>query len=767
MKSRVFMPGFPFEPKLAAEEPIAKRVFAEQVAVVYRLTPFSLAISLFATTMLWWVFLDGSSKSLANIWYASITAVTVMRLLLVWAWHGYRESAGDTVQWARRYLAGAGIAGLLWSLPGTVLFPVGDPHAQLVVVAIIIAVAAGALVSQGPLLAVLYVFIVPLLAPFAVYLLWLGGRELSFIGAAALVYIAWIMVSGARMRRTFRDSHRLRFELEGSVEETTRAKERSDRALQELREETVLRSQAEARVHAREQWLDLLIQNTPVACVAWTPDYRITAWNPAAERIFGFPREQVIGKNAFDVFVPLEVKEQVDAFWQRQMQEPNATYVAPLKSVTPDGRTIVCEWYNTPLLGDHGEIRQVVSLAIDITERKRAENELKAARDAATAANRAKSQFLANMSHEIRTPLNGILGMTQLLAGSKLDAEQKFRLDVVRRSGDHLLVLINDILDFSKIEAGKLAIERAPFDLRRAISDVADILAAVAHDKRLAFEVNVDAGVPCWVEGDSSRVKQVLNNLLGNAIKFTDRGHVRLSVRRDDEAGKALLRFEVEDTGIGIPTENVERIFDAFRQADSSSVRRHGGTGLGLTISRELARAMGGDIGHSSEPGRGSTFWFTADLPETTVPDVPDERAGAQPVPSDIRFSGRVLLAEDNAVNALVAKAYLEQFGLSVDCADNGVQAFDRATADNYDLVLMDCQMPEMDGFEATRRIRAHEKAFGLSPVSVVALTANAVRGDRERCLEAGMDDYLPKPFRSAELRAIVERYLRRASNPR
>jgi CheY-like chemotaxis protein len=262
-------------------------------------------------------------------------------------------------------------------------------------------------------------------------------------------------------------------------------------------------------------------------------------------------------------------------------------------------------------------------------------------------------------------------------------------------------------------------------------------------------------------------VKQVLNNLLGNAIKFTDRGYVRLSVRRSDEAGKALLRFEVEDTGIGIPAENVERIFDAFRQADSSSVRRHGGTGLGLTISRELARAMGGDIGHSSEPGRGSTFWFTADLPETAIPDVSGERVGAQPAFSDIRLSGRVLLAEDNAVNALVAKAYLEQFGLSVDCADNGVQALDRVTADDYDLVLMDCQMPEMDGFEATRRIRAHEKAFGLRPVSVVALTANAIRGDRERCLEAGMDDYLPKPFRSAELRAMVERHLRRDSNPR
>ena len=422
----------------------------------------------------------------------------------------------------------------------------------------------------------------------------------------------------------------------------------------------------------------------------------------------------------------------------------------------------------------------------DVTEQRRAEESLRASEAMAVElakeaqeASEAKSRFMANVSHELRTPMNGVIGFAQLLACTPLDNEQKFLLDTLSKSGHALLRVINDILDFSRIEAGRLKIADADFDLRALMEDFASTVALQAFEKKLQFGCSIAPEVPLALRGDPERIRQVMANLVGNAIKFTDRGEVAVTVglgdanalRGGDAEGDAaaierenevVLEFGVRDTGIGIPADKLGTIFERFEQVDGSYTRRFGGTGLGLSISRALARLMGGEIFVESEPGAGSTFRLVVPL------GVREERGGGRKAAAGavrVRKSrGSALIVEDNPVNQLAAELMLKELGIPADTACNGAEALAAMGKTAYDVVFMDVQMPVMDGIEAIRQIRAGGWATGETAtkptVPVIAMTAYAMQGDRERFLEAGMDDYVAKPVSLSDLTAVLDRWL-------
>ena len=664
----------------------------------------------------------------------------------------------------------------------------------------------------------------------------------------------------------------------------------------ELRSEVAERKEAERQLEERTTFLNSVIDNSPVGIVAIGPDSRIQMCNPAFEKLFQVNGERIRSLNLREVVGNKELDQELEAnkeaIWRGQ-----ATHVVS-KRARADGALVDVEAWAVPLF-INGKMTGAVLLYQDITERKRAERTLVMAKEAAEAASRAKSEFLANMSHEIRTPMNGIIGMTELTLDTQLNPEQREYLVMVRSSAESLLTLINDILDFSKIEAGKMEVESADFDFGRNLGETLRTLAYRAHGKGLELAWRVGPGIPERLKGDVGRLRQVIVNLLGNALKFTEHGEVVLDVEKEagDERG-ILLHFRVRDTGIGIPKEKQEMIFEAFTQGDSSSTRKYGGTGLGLAISARLVALLGGRIWVESEVGHGSVFHFTArfeqansagkpvaphdpellrDVPVLIVDDnqtnrlilkemlaswgmrtevAPDGKTAlrllisasqfgspfrlvitdmqmpemdglslcekirgstlfgdvailllssslrhgeadrcrelrvasylAKPVqPSELldriltalakrleieeppdgarkpieetKLKMRILLAEDNSVNRKLAVALLQKQGHEVIVAENGQEALDILELERVDLVLMDIQMPVMDGLEATHAIRLKEQSTGAH-LPIIALTAHAMTGDRERCLAAGADEYVAKPIRLAELSAAMER---------
>ncbi|NCC25420.1 MAG: PAS domain S-box protein [Deltaproteobacteria bacterium] len=520
----------------------------------------------------------------------------------------------------------------------------------------------------------------------------------------------------------------------------------------------------EEGLRERERFLLNIIDNIPyMVAIKEARDLRFVRFNKAGQELLGYSAEELLGRNDYDFFP----REQADSFtaMDREVLEGGRMVEIDEEVVQTTRGTRLLHTKKIPILGRDGHPAFLLAIAEDITERKREEDELREAKERAEAASRAKSEFLANMSHEIRTPMNGVIGMAGLLLDTNLDLDQRRYALNIRTSAESLLCLINDILDFSKIEAGRLDMEAMDFNPGLLVEDCVAALSPLAREKGLEIASALETNLPSALHGDPGRLRQILINLVGNAIKFTEQGRIDIRVKvaeNGPNSDHVRLLFSVRDTGIGIPEDKIPHLFDKFYQVDASSTRRFGGTGLGLAISKELAALMGGEISVSSLPGQGSEFRFTACFAgarktECLAPAGLTNSLKNQKADERVNLAGRVLVAEDNAINQQVAVGILRKLGLTADVAADGLEVLAALETAPYDLVLMDVHMPEMDGLEATRRIRAGRFGPGLP---IVAMTAAAMDQDRQKCLEAGMDDFVTKPVDPEQLARVLSRWL-------
>ena len=533
-------------------------------------------------------------------------------------------------------------------------------------------------------------------------------------------------------------------------------------------EDITERKQLEAEIQDAREYAENIVETVREPLVVLNSDLKILTANHSFYDTFKGTPEETIGNFIYDLG-----NRQWDIPKLRVLFEE----ILPLETVFNGyevehdfpgiGRKIIL--LNARQIFRENIGSHIILLAMeDITERKRTEEALNITKEQAESASRAKSEFLSNMSHEIRTPMNGVIGMVQLLAMTDLDKEQLEYVNVLKMSGKNLLSLINDILDLSKIEAGKIELETIDFDLQTETMGTVNILFLRAHEKGLDLVSLIDPDVPLLLKGDAGRLRQILTNLIGNATKFTPKGSVTLHIQKDcEDEASVTLRFMIRDTGIGIAADKLEMIFDPFTQADGSTTRSYGGTGLGLAISLQLVELMGGSIGVESVEREGSTFWFTAVLEKQTgvgsaprgCPDSGDHVGLPLPkIPTGNNNS--LLLAEDEPTNQMVIKTILTKFGYLVDVANNGSEAINALENNDYALVLMDCMMPVMNGYEATAVIRDQISKVRNHAIPVIALTANVMREDRDKCLEAGMDDYLAKPLEFTELQVMLEKWV-------
>ena len=602
--------------------------------------------------------------------------------------------------------------------------------------------------------------------------------EFLIIGGAVLVtaLMTFLMFNYSYSRVVRRPMKKLLDDMQHSVSLEGKPVEEYEGGAPELLKLAVQYNAIVGRVvelRRNEAFQKVLTEKSLHGLVLADKDQKIIDFNPAAEVIFRLAREDVLGKMVCDTLVPAHHREAHQKAWSNYavtgVRSSLDKGVFEIDAVRSDGKAIDLEMRVETIESEGGPF--FAAYINDITERTIREAELRAAKEKAESATAAKSTFLAMMSHEVRTPLNGVLGLVGLTLDENLEPIQRDYLQKAEVSGKHLLHILNDLLDLTQIESNALEIEHIVFELRSMLKEVEALVNTGASANSIDISIDIGNGLPQYVNADEGRLRQVLLNLANNAVKFTDQGSVLLKVFLQGQIhdGLADVMFEVVDTGPGISKDDQDRLFDSFTQVEGGHNRRHEGSGLGLAISKRLIEAMGGRIGVESEPGRGSRFWFTLELgvvdaetamqsPSYCVEEIPDDRTR----------KGRILVVEDSPSNALVVSSMLTKSGFTVDVVANGAEAL-RAVRDlPYDLIFMDVSMPDMDGFEVTQRIRNTPGSICSScehkgHLPIVALTANAMRGDREKCLAAGMDDFCTKPISKYALLKIADKWIGRS----
>ncbi|WP_223786754.1 hybrid sensor histidine kinase/response regulator [Marinicella meishanensis] len=667
-------------------------------------------------------------------WGAILLVSILYRVFLKWQYDQHAPiQTAQLGHWENRYLFGILLSAVVWGSAGWMLFVYESMVHQTMLELTLAVICIVALRVLSPMKRGLLLFLPIVVIPITIHIV---NSDSPIGGPMALLVVLYMVVSfvsGIKFNKHFKENQQLRFEAIEREQQLQESEEKY-RLLYEKSEDPMLIIADGKLVMVNQATVDLF---------GYANEQEMLTINP----FFLTPEMQHGGVTSYEKALATKAIVEAKGYCRFEW-----LYKKKDQQVYPADITLTA----IPFGGKPA----IFCILRDISESKKIEQELIQAQQKADSANQAKSVFLANMSHEIRTPMNGILGTLDLMLQNPLPADQKERARIIQNSADSLMAIINDILDISKIEAGKLTLDDQPFNLQALMAEFAESIQPGLAEKSLSFQYEMESLDQQNFIGDAGRIRQILHNLVGNAIKFTDKGFVFVDAQMIwENAAEALLKFNIKDTGIGIPEDLQENLFNRFTQADDSTTRKYSGTGLGLNICQQLARLMGGEVGVNSKPKQGSHFWFTVRL------EKPDQLSGHDnPKPASekqqIPMQGHILVVDDNETNQYVANGVLETLGMSVTLADDGAAAVKAWQNDAFDLIIMDCQMPIMDGYAATEKIRQLEAEQGLPPIPIIAMTASAMQGDREKCLAAGMNDYITKPIESAMVQQIISPWL-------